>query len=100
AARSGARPCPTRRSADLQLVRSPLAGKLPQAPQRDLDVADAQRNAVVQILVFPFFPDFYRPPLTAVFLADAEPFRVVAIGAERRSEEHTSELQSREKLVC
>src|SRR5690606_20329518 len=68
----------------IQLVRSPLAGKLPQAPQRDLDVADAQRNAVVQILVFPFFPDFYRPPLTAVFLADAEPFRVVAIGAERR----------------
>ncbi len=55
-----------------------------QAFQRDLDVARAQFDGVVQIFEFAFVPDLDRALVAGFFLPDAHPFGVVTIGAKGR----------------
>src|SRR5690606_41926034 len=86
-------PFPTRRSADL-LTRAGL---------------DACRQAGVEAVVVLGHPAYYprfgfsaaaAEVLAAPFSGPAFMALELAPGALRRSEEHTSELQSRENLVC
>src|SRR4029079_8069649 len=60
------------------------ARELAQAAQRDLDVAGAELDLVVEILEFPPVPDLDRAEVTVLVLADADAFRVVAVRPERR----------------
>src|SRR5690606_39701246 len=83
----------------IQLVCGSGAGELAQTAQGDLDVAGAQLHLIIQVLVFALLPDLGRTTLALARVADTDTHRVVAAGAKRRSEEHTSELQSRENLV-
>src|SRR5690606_40247376 len=76
---------PTRRSSDLETIDKVIlaieeegASKIAEMLQDD-DVRDAMARGVNDAIV-----DFLRKPVTDVL----------------RSEEHTSELQSRENLVC
>src|SRR5690606_41584906 len=77
---------PTRRSSDLAFVEGPLAVQF--AP-RTHDKADFfEQKAFESVLSL--------KAETHNFPTTVEPFN----GAATRSEEHTSELQSRENLVC
>src|SRR5690606_40775534 len=84
---------PTRRSSDLpgSLRRGPVSGSL---------VLDRQYRFRIEARVQ--HPDAVaepgRPGPGGAAPGDHDPDRLS--GADRRSEEHTSELQSREKLVC
>src|SRR3546814_17923561 len=49
-----------------------------------LDVAGAQFDAVVEILVFALVPDLHGTAVARLVLADAHAFGIVAIGAEGR----------------
>src|SRR5213075_1183563 len=49
----------------------------------DLDVARAELERVVVVLVLALVPDLDRALVAALVLADADALRVVAIGAER-----------------
>ncbi|MCY1284770.1 hypothetical protein D9M70_336870 [compost metagenome] len=68
---------------DVQLFRRAFAGELAQAAQGDLDVAGAQLDLVVEVLVLALVPDLHRPALALAGVADADAFRVEAAGAER-----------------
>ncbi len=59
------------------------AGELAQAAQRDLDVAGAEFDGVVEVLEFALVPHFHGA-LVLALAADADAFRVVAGIAERR----------------
>ena len=71
---------PGRSSSSVGALADPAAQPL----QRDLDVARAKLDAVVEILELAPVPDFHRAAMAAFGLADAHAFRIVAIGAERR----------------
>src|SRR5690606_40294274 len=83
---------PTRRSSDLQ--RCDLRGAAPALRQVLVALEAGQRveegDDVVGVLL----------GRHAALLADALHDRVQRLPAPARSEEHTSELQSRENLVC
>src|SRR5680860_112137 len=68
----------------IQLVCGTLACELAQPPKRYLDVADAQGNAVVQILELALFPNLNGPSMAAFFLADAVPLSLIHISAPTR----------------
>src|SRR5207344_3015687 len=55
-----------------------------QSAQRDLDVARAELDGIIQVAVFALVPDLHRAAVAALVLADADAFRVVAVGAEGR----------------
>src|SRR6516164_7548705 len=57
---------------------------MPQPPQRELDVASAELNGVVQIAELAPVPDLDSAAVAALLLADAHPLRVVAVGTKRR----------------
>src|SRR5690606_39542722 len=93
-------PLPTRRSSDLAAAGPAPASQpspRPQAPKRPPSVMEVQEERS-------------DPELLELFIEEAKEEiasiqRYLPIWAERpedsdRSEEHTSELQSREKLVC
>ena len=67
----------------VQFRRRPLPGELAQAAQGDLDVAGAEFQRVVQVLELALVPHLHGAEVTVVVLADAHPFRVVAVGPER-----------------
>src|SRR4029077_16416313 len=48
------------------------------------DVARADLDGVVEILVLALVPDFYRTALAVLVLADAHALGIEAVGAERR----------------
>src|SRR3712207_8293773 len=74
------------------LSRSERVAALAEPPLRSADVG-AQVEHALDLAVGP--PSVERPEVGAVA---EEPQR--AVGAPDRSEEHTSELQSRQYLVC
>src|SRR5262249_15214646 len=58
--------------------------KLAQAPQRNLDVAGAELDVVVEVLEFTPLPDLDRMKIAIGALTNAHAFWVVAKRAERR----------------
>src|SRR5690606_27575025 len=72
------------RAVEVELVGRPGAGELAQLAQRHLDVAGAELAAVVEILVFAPVPHLHGGEVAVLELADADPLRVVAMGAEGR----------------
>ena len=68
----------------VELLLGALAHPAAQALQRDLDVARAELDRIVEIAELAPVPHLYRAPVAAFVLADAHAFGIVAIGAERR----------------
>ena len=62
---------------------APSRANRAQPPQRDLDVARADLDRVVEIPELALVPDLHRAPVPRLLLADPDAFRVVAVGAER-----------------
>ena len=71
------------RVVEIELLGHALARKLAEPPQRDLDVARADLDAVVEVPEFALVPDFHGAAMLRFFLPDADAFRVVAVRAER-----------------
>src|SRR4029077_20129496 len=69
---------------EVEFVRRAGARKLAQAPQRDLDVADAEFYIAVEILEFAAIPHLHGAEIAVLLLADADAFGIIAMGAERR----------------
>src|SRR5690606_41593864 len=95
AARRDLRAFPTRRSSDLMLndrLKRRIAEALSQEAARDA-LANVLRGLSVSADVTDVLADDDVDPLLD---GDID----LAAGSDSRSEEHTSELQSRENLVC
>src|SRR5579875_22792 len=60
------------------------AGETAQAPEGELHIAGAEREAVVEIAELAAVPCLDGAALAALFASDAHALRVVAVGAERR----------------
>src|SRR5207245_8643457 len=69
---------------EIELLGRAGARKFAQPPQRNLDVAGAELDAVVEVLELALVPHFDGAEVPVLALADAHAFRVVAMGAERR----------------
>ena len=69
---------------EIELLRRPVAGPAAQALERDLDVAGADLDAVVEVAKLAPVPDLDRAAVAAFVLADPHTLGVVAIGAEGR----------------
>ena len=69
---------------EIELFRRARARELSQAAQRQLDVARAELDLVVEILELALVPHLDRAEIAVLVLADAHAFRIVAIGAVRR----------------
>src|SRR5690606_41958812 len=94
-----ARSFPTRRSSDLEPTHRYRFAKLGLDPAQFLD------GGLVGIEGIggprdPARAHEHAREAVVVLLCDSVELVIVALGAGDRSEEHTSELQSREKLVC
>src|SRR5215467_10708270 len=63
------------RGVEIEFVRRAGAGEFAQAPERDLDVADAKLDIAVEVLELAAVPDLYRAIVAILFLADAHAFR-------------------------
>src|SRR5690606_34890386 len=68
---------------EIQLFLATGAGKLAQATQGQLDIADAELDGIIEVAVIAFFPDFYRG-LVAQRPVQANAFRVGTKGTKRR----------------
>src|SRR6266571_4212264 len=71
------------RGVEVELFRRAFARELAQPSQRHLDVARAELDRIVQVAVFALVPYLYGAAAARAVLADANPLRVVAVGAER-----------------
>ena len=69
---------------EVELVGRAGARELAQAAQRQLDVARAELDLVVEVLELALVPHLHGAEVPALVLADAHAFRIVAVGAERR----------------
>ena len=72
------------RIGDVELEIGAVAGELAQPAQRDLDVAGAEFDRVVEVAELAPVPDLDRAAVLAFVLADAHAFRVVAVRAKGR----------------
>src|SRR5262249_1995804 len=70
---------------EIEFLGGSLAGKLAQAAQRQLDVAGAQFDGVVEIAELTPIPDFDGAAVAPLLLTDAHSLGVVPMGAKRRS---------------
>ena len=61
-----------------------IAGEFAQAAQGHFDVARAQLNTVIEVFIVALVPDFDGLEVFVFVLADANAFRVVAVGAKGR----------------
>src|SRR5262249_61642160 len=69
---------------EVELLRRTGAGELAQPAQRNLDVAGAELDLVVEILELAPVPHLHGAEVAVPVLADAHAFRTVAVRAERR----------------
>src|SRR5262249_57385654 len=69
---------------EVELLRRAGAGELAQAAQRDLDVARAELDLVVEILEVAPIPHLHGAEVAVRILADAHALGVVAVRAKRR----------------
>mgnify|MGYP005605756533 CR=1 FL=1 len=65
----------------VKLVSSACAGKFAQAAQRNLDVARAKLDRVVEILEFTLVPNLDGAEIPVAILPDAYAFGIIAISA-------------------
>ena len=72
------------RGVEIEFVGRAGAGEFAQAPQRDLDVADAELDIAVEILELAAVPHLHRAVVAVLLLADADAFGIIALRAERR----------------
>ncbi len=72
------------RVGQVELQFGAFSGELPQAAQRQLDVAGAELDGVVEVAELALVPDLDGAAVAFRSLADAHPFRVVAVGAKWR----------------
>ena len=72
------------RGVEIEFVGRAGAGEFAQAPQRDLDVADAELDIAVEILELALVPHLDGAVVAVLVLADPHAFGIVAVGAERR----------------
>src|SRR3546814_11117725 len=68
---------------EIKLLGRALAGEAAEATERDLDVPGAELLRIVEIPELALVPDLDGATLSPAVLADADAFRIVAIGAER-----------------
>jgi len=68
----------------IELIGGSLPGKLPQASQRDLEVARTKLHVAIEVAKGTLLPDLDGPALLAAFGADAHASRVVTEGSEGR----------------
>src|SRR5207302_10173726 len=88
---------PTRRSSDLQPERKDILALVFRRAADGLDRQAGNRNAEVMIVFLPLGLGLH---VIGVVQDDAALLERIDVVFVRRSEEHTSELQSRENLVC
>src|SRR3546814_3535151 len=69
---------------EIKLLGRALAGEAAEATERDLDVPGAELLRIVEIPELALVPDLDGATLSPAVLADADAFRIVAIGDERR----------------
>ncbi len=67
----------------IEFLGRTFAGEAAQTAQRDLDVARAQLDGIVQVAVLTLFPHLDRSAVARRFATDTDAFRVVAVVAER-----------------
>src|SRR5690606_39416310 len=92
--------CPTRRSSDLPALLFALALVVAVLPG---GAAEAQTGPGVNILRADYFTNYSGTFVNIEAKADVDTPQqasALTVTATIRSEEHTSELQSRENLVC
>jgi len=70
------------RAVQVKLFGRAIPGPLAQAAEGDLDVAGAQFDGVVEVLVFALVPDLDGLAVAALVLADPDALGVIAVGAE------------------
>src|SRR6516225_5001590 len=71
-------------AAEIELFGGTLARELPQPAQRQLDVAGAELDGIVEIAKLAAVPDLDRTAVAPLLLPDAHTFGVIPIGAEGR----------------
>ena len=69
---------------EIELFGRPLAGELPQAAQRQLDVAGAELDGIVEVAELAAVPDLHRAAVASILLADAHAFGIVTVRTEGR----------------
>src|SRR5262249_7547095 len=69
---------------EVELLRRTGAGELAQPAQRNLDVAGAELDLVVEVLELAPVPDLHGTEVAVPVLADAHALGVVAVGAAGR----------------
>src|SRR5262249_18728239 len=69
---------------EIEFFRRPGAREFPQPAQRDLDVAGAELDRVVEIAELAFVPDLHSAETAVALLADAHALGFVAVAAIRR----------------
>jgi hypothetical protein len=69
---------------EVEFVLGAFAGEAAQAAQRDLDVARAELDRVVEVAVLAVLPDLDRRAVAGRLAADADALGVVAAVAEGR----------------
>src|SRR6185312_9538242 len=77
---------------EIELLGRTLARELAQAAQRQLEVARAELDAVIEVAVLAQLPDLHRAALAAGVAPDADAFRVEAPRPEGRGAAATDPL--------
>ncbi len=72
------------RAGNIEFDLGTFARPFAQTPERHLDVARAEFDGIVEVLVFALVPDFDGLAVAALVLADAHAFGIVAHCSERR----------------
>src|SRR5690606_41559579 len=92
--------CPTRRSSDLAAeIDCERAELLRLAAQADALAGVARNDGSAKIMA-ENLEAFFEAPAVVLSTVDRSAVDTILQAATARSEEHTSELQSRENLVC
>src|SRR5450432_3185477 len=69
---------------EIEFVRRAGTGEFAQAPQRNLDVADAEFDVAVEILELAAVPYLHGAIVAVLLLADADALWIITLRAERR----------------
>src|ERR1700730_14189423 len=69
---------------EIELLGRAGAREFAQPPQRELDIAGAELDLVVEILELALVPHLHGAEIAVLVLADTHAFGIVAVGPERR----------------
>src|ERR1700747_1026206 len=71
------------RGVEIEFIWRAGAGEFAQAPERDLDVADAEFDIAVEILELAAVPHLHGAEIAVLLLPDPDAFGIITLGAER-----------------